>query len=296
LPSPLPSPLARHLSLSEAFRSLRQIIESGPEEWEILTADQRRLYFRVASTPELRRRAFRLGWEGYRKRGYVDDKKELLYSHFDARPDTLIMLISDAQERDVGTGTLVFDSPQDGLPVDEIFRDTTERLRAQGRRLADLIRLVVDDTLRGCPEILTHLFNFGYIYAKHVMHSDDFVVAVNPRHVNYYRRVLGFTLLAEERTYPTYQRMPAVLLRLPLAEVAEQIRKLGGQPLRRGAMRSWFAQTYALEAEPFFASFLKQRHRPMSVTEIQELGLASQQLVRQRFIFAIPQEKSSNLS
>jgi radical SAM protein with 4Fe4S-binding SPASM domain len=271
---PLPMSPPR-LSMAEAFRALRQIIESGPEEWEIVTADRRRFYFRVASTPELRRRAFRLGWEGYRKRGYVDDRKELLYSAFDARPDTLIMLISDAQDRDVGTGTLVFDSPEDGLPVDEIFRDTTDRLRAEGRRMADLIRLVVDDTLRGCPEILTHLFNFGYIYAKHVMQSDDFVVAVNPRHVNYYRRVLGFTLLAEERTYPTFQRMPAVLLRLPLAEVTEEIRKNGGYPLRRSAVRSKYVQTYALEAEPFFASFLKHRHRPMGREEIERLGLAA---------------------
>jgi hypothetical protein len=121
---------------SHIFRSLRQLVELGPQEWDITAAQKKNFKLLVANNPILRERSFRLGAEVYQKMGFVGENSELLYSNFDARPDTFVLLVENEERKDVATLTIVCDSDEDGLPLDDIYLDEADRIRARGRRTA----------------------------------------------------------------------------------------------------------------------------------------------------------------
>jgi hypothetical protein len=258
---------------SHIFRSLRQLVELGPQEWDITAAQKKNFKLLVANNPILRERSFRLGAEVYQKMGFVGENSELLYSNFDARPDTFVLLVENEERKDVATLTIVCDSDEDGLPLDDIYLDEADRIRARGRRTAEIVRLAVDDSIRGSREVLVHLFNFAFIYARYVAQCDDFVITVNPHHAAYYGKLLGFKQIGEERACPKVQNAPAVLLHLPLEYPTERIRRSGGKLARNGDDRSLYPFFYTAEAEPFIAAFLRHRHMPMTVEEIERFGL-----------------------
>jgi hypothetical protein len=262
-------------NISTLFRKLRHLAETGPTYWSI--ASERGKMFRlfVANTPALREQAFQLGARLYRRMGYVPaEGQERLVSSFDDHPDTLILLITDEDGRAAATATIVYDNETDGLPLDDIYQAEADKLRAHGRRLAEYVRLAVDDSVRGCREVLVHLFSFGTIYSWLVMDYDDFVITVNPRHAPYYQRLLGFETVGEVKTCPKVQNAPAVLLRLSREYMERRISESGGRLTRERADRSLYPFFYAPEAEPFIAAFLRHRHKPMTMAEAKRLGPA----------------------
>jgi hypothetical protein len=70
------------------------------------------------------------------------------------------------------------------------------------------------------------------------MNCDDVVIEVNPRHVRFYQRSLGFTTIGPQRQNRRVDA-PAVLLRLDLAHAREQIDRLAGRATE-GSVRSLY--------------------------------------------------------
>jgi hypothetical protein len=263
-----------NFSFADVMRELRSLAENGPSEWDVHAGGGKRYRLLAANTPELRERAFRLGARIYKQMGYIPAAgPELLYSHFDARPDTFILLVADEQNRDAATVTLVFDSEEDGLPLDDIYQTEADHLRAKGRRLMEMVRLVVDDSLRSSREVLVHLFNFCSIYTQHVMGYTDCLITVNPHHAAFYRKLLGFEIVGKERACPKVQNAPAVLLGVSKEYVQKRVRESGGRLRRNAEDRSLYPHFYAQEAEQFIAAFLKHRHQPMTQAETVRYGL-----------------------
>ena len=88
------------------------------------------------------------------------------------------------------TLTLGRDSPQ-GLYADALYAAELERLRDPQRVLCEVSRLAVDPDFGG-PELLTSLFASAFDYGRRLFAASDVVIGVNPRHVGYYQRRLGF--------------------------------------------------------------------------------------------------------
>ena len=120
--------------------------------------------------------------------------------------------------------------------------------------------------------LLVRLFNFIYIFARKVKGYDDFVIEVNPRHVAYYRRLLGFEVAGSERPCPRVQGAPAVLLRLDLAYPETEVRRIGGAGHGAGE-RTLYPYFYTWLEEGAVAEFLARQHRPMSAEEQRYFGL-----------------------
>jgi hypothetical protein len=208
--------------------------------------------------------------------GYIpEDGPNLLCNRFDADPETFVLLVTDAHGCDVATMTLVFDSAENGLPLDDIFQADADRFRARGKRLAEIVRLAVDPSGRSGREVLIHLFNFAYVYAKHVKGYDGFLVTVNPRHAPFYERSWGFKVYGEEKPCPKVQNAPAILLHLCFAYVSERALREAGRPVKPGEKATFYTHAYPTEAEPFIAAFLRNRHNPMTQDEATRLGLVS---------------------
>jgi hypothetical protein len=146
----------------------------------------------------------------------------------------------------IGTITVSLDGPQ-GLSVDHAFGAEVQALRDQGRSLCEFTKLAVDPTV-GTKRVLAALFHVAYIVAHRIRGHDTLLIEVNPRHVRYYERMLGFKVLASERMNRSVNA-PAVLLTVDFAYVMGEIGRLGGHPERMATDRSLYSAFMSLREE-----------------------------------------------
>lgn len=168
----------------------------------------------------------------YEARGYFADTE-----HPDdalrraARRDSVILARSHG--RVVGTLAVGIDSAA-GLFVDDANREYVEPLRAEGRRLGEVVRLAVSHQREtDSRKVLAALFNAAHgIFVANRL--DDVFIEVNPRHVGFYRRALCFEIAGEEKICPRVNA-PSVLLRMSVADLTQKIgsleRAIGEFPL-----------------------------------------------------------------
>ncbi|QID19856.1 N-acetyltransferase [Nitrogeniibacter mangrovi] len=140
-------------------------------------------------------------------------------SRLDDRPNQLTLIASRGTTM-FGTLTLSLDSPE-GLCADELYADEIAAARQRGARVCELTRLAIDPAFNS-KEVLGSIFHLAYIFGRLVHGMSDLFIEVNPRHVGFYTRMLGFRVAGEERICPRVEA-PAVLLHLPLDYVDEQI-------------------------------------------------------------------------
>jgi hypothetical protein len=139
--------------------------------------------------------------------------------------DERITLVASEAGLTIGTITMGFDT-DDGLMVDDLFGVEMDSLRERGLRLCEFTKLAVDGAVRS-RRVLASLFHAAYIYALPVKGAHRLLIEVNPRHVGYYRRMLGFQALSEARINRRVDA-PAVLMMLDLSHARAQIAALGG--------------------------------------------------------------------
>lgn len=201
--------------------ALSELCISSPEApaTRELPLAQNQLKIRLANTEARHHSASLLLDKMYSWRGYM------AAARFDGIPNR-VTLVAALHQHVVGTLTLCFDSTV-GLPADEIFKDKLDQLRNNDCRLCEPSRFAVDHNINS-KRVLAALFHIAYIHAKNIFGQTDFVIEVNPRHVGFYQKMLGFTVFCEERTCRRVGA-PAVLLRLNLDYVVGQIEKFGGK-------------------------------------------------------------------
>ncbi|HYG78191.1 MAG TPA: hypothetical protein VEK08_24515 [Planctomycetota bacterium] len=263
--------MRRPSSVSQILRVISDDLEHGRRDLDVgKQADEPPIHVLVAADRQTRRRAYQLAHRVYSGRGYASDSDGLIVSPYDADPRTFTLLVVDDRGRDAATITLVFDSDK-RLPSDEIYGGELDALRAQGRRLAEVTRLAISEEHQRYKSLLVRLFDFVYVFARPVKGYDDFVIEVNPRHVQYYRRLLAFEVAGPERPCPRVQGAPAVLLRLDLAHGENCLRQSRANPGACG--RSLFSSMCSWIEEGAIAEFLCRSHKPMSADDADYFGL-----------------------
>ena len=140
-------------------------------------------------------------------------------------PDNRITLVASEDDSTIGTITMGFDIGR-GLLVDQLFGPEVAVLREQGLQLAEFTKLAIDGAARS-KRVLASLFHAAYMFAHPIKRADRLLIEVNPRHVGYYRRMLGFERLSDARLNPRVNA-PAVLMVLDLHHAQRQIALHGG--------------------------------------------------------------------
>jgi hypothetical protein len=153
--------------------------------------------------------AFELLAANYGSRGYdSESEKPYRFTPSHALPGT-IMLVAKHEGHVVATFSLVPDNAILGLPMECIYGEEVEQLRKEGRRLGEAISLADSGlTAREFIQVFKAMIKLVMQYHKS-RGGDAFVIVVNPRHSSFYQKVLGFTSLGPERSYPTVQNHPA---------------------------------------------------------------------------------------
>lgn len=194
---------------------------------------------RLATTEDRRKSASLLVEKMYSWRGY--DASGAL-----GQDPNKITLVAYQEDRVVGTLTLGLDSPA-GMVVDQLYKNETDGLRAQHRKPCDITRLAVDQDIKS-KSVLAALFHLSFIYGHNIHQGTDFLIEVNPRHVQFYERMLGFVLFGGERICPRVNA-PAVLLRLDLSVADEQIIRYGGQGASIPGVKSIYPYFFSRDDE-----------------------------------------------
>ena len=177
------------------------------------------LKIRLANSAGRRSRASYLIQRRYAWRGYST-------APLDDDPSVRVTLSAFDKEHTVATITVGLDSP-DGMYVAGLYADEVAKLRGEGRKLCEFTKLAVAETVRSNP-VLGAIFHIACIHAIKIHHCTEVLIEVNPRHVNFYRRMLGFEKIGVERLDPRVHA-PAVLLRLDAVHASQEIVRLGGR-------------------------------------------------------------------
>ena len=189
----------------------------------------------------------RYGWRGYQQVTLPTDQSVHKFT-----------LSAVEEEAVIGTITVSCDGPK-RLSADDAFAQEVEALRAQGRRLCEFTKLAVDPTV-GTKRVLAALFHVAYIVAHRIRGYDMLLIEVNPRHVRYYERMLGFSIKSEERMNRSVNAA-AVLLSIEFSEVMKQIGIFGGQPELMATERSLYPGFFSLKEEASILSRMQAKQR-----------------------------------
>ncbi|NMG75980.1 N-acyl amino acid synthase FeeM domain-containing protein [Aromatoleum diolicum] len=141
-------------------------------------------------------------------------------------PPTLqTTLIASQGDRVFGTLTVGVDTGA-GLLADTLYRPQIDVARGQGARVCEVTRLAMDPELNS-QEALGAIFHLGFIIARFIHGMTDLFAEVHPRHVPYYRRMLGYRVAGPNLICPRVGA-PAVLMHLPLSHAEQETLRHGG--------------------------------------------------------------------
>jgi hypothetical protein len=199
------SPEARPTS-GEMFHSngMNAIIETPFDDFHIKLAD----------SDQQRTAANLLVEKMYLSRGYKVE-------HAKNNEQNRKTLVVEAAGEVIGTMSICMDNGF-GLPADENYGDKLNLLRDRGRKVCEPSRLAIGRTLP--HRVFATMIHLSYVYSHKIHGCTDYVIEVNPRHANFYKKVLGFHEFGELRTC-TRVNAPAVLLRLECIFIDQRVKE-----------------------------------------------------------------------
>jgi hypothetical protein len=211
-----------------------------PEVRRSTTASNASLFkVRLANTEARRESASYLIQRRYAWRGYAIGKDA-------SKVPNRITIAAHDPDGIVGTVTVGLDS-QDGLFIDGLYADEANRLRGEGRRIAEFTKLAVDNNSHSKP-LLAALFHIAYICARRIHGCTDLLIEVNPRHSAFYQRMLGFEKFGALRADPRVGA-PAMLLRMCLERGQKEIERMGGKIELASVTRTLYPYFFAPREE-----------------------------------------------
>ena len=200
---------------------LRPASLNQPEQYSPVLSDIEYQQFRIrlANTEERRESANVLidrmyAWRGYK---WVNLIKEDPYR---------ITLVSYGMDNQViGTITVGMNAPR-GLLADKNYQKELDGLREKGRKVCEFNAFAIDSSIKS-KRVISSLFHIAMLYPWGLFGYTDSVIEVTPKHAKFYQRMLGFTLLGEERVCPRVN-VAGVLMHLDFSLADRMITKVGG--------------------------------------------------------------------
>lgn len=216
--------------------------------------------FKVADSACELLESYHLLYHAYVSAGYVQEKKnEILLTKHHLLPKTTVLL-AKSEGTVVSTATLVLDSSQFGLPMDDLYAKELESLRKQRRNVVEVCSLA-SSTQRFSRIGIHNFTRLLFLYCV-FLDVDDVCVMVNPKHVPIYKRLCELELFGEEKRYHRVNA-PAVALRADVAAVREKLGSNGLMTSYRNTLDShYLSQRIALCER--ITSIFKGQHFPRS--------------------------------
>jgi hypothetical protein len=154
--------------------------------------------------------------------GYLSTPKPhgMLFGIHTLLPETVIF-VAKSYRTVISTLTEIFDTELFGLPMDELYRKELDGLRSKGRKIVELSVLVTPVDFRWM-NVFMYINKIMYLYSLD-RGVNDLCIAVNPKHVRFYKHIMLFEDLGPERYYPRVNA-PAVALRVNMDCIKEKLK------------------------------------------------------------------------
>jgi UDP:flavonoid glycosyltransferase YjiC (YdhE family) len=260
------NPMKKYYRPSGVSIAFNQTLKSLDSKEEIKSNSPSGYTIKLANNLEERESAYRLAYKVYLDKGYIKENPfEWLVKSHDANPDTATLIVQDKNKNVVGSVTMIFDGT-DSLPAKSIYYKEIQTLKSRNEKIVEISRLVIDQDHRNAKEILTILFNYLYIFSRHVKKYTCLTIEVNPRHKEFYRSMLGFEVIGSEKPCPNVQDAPAILLYSslnPKNNIAFNKIHLSLESKTRSLAQNFLKP----EQEGLVAAYLKKQHKPMTEEE-----------------------------
>ena len=176
---------------------------------------------KVADVIEEYKQAFNLVHNEYVGCNYIaaDSDHPYHYTPYSLLPETCVFVFKSYLTV-VATLTEIFDTPEYGLPMDELYREELNELRGQGRTVVELSAFVTSKHFR-MRNIMVYLCNAMFQYSQ-INNVDDICIMVNPKHTSFYTKMFLFEPFGPERFYDKVQA-PAVPLRVDMHHIEKRL-------------------------------------------------------------------------
>lgn len=158
----------------------------------------------------------RYAWRGYS----LEASEHAGHAEQDVNLRDYVTFFAMEDSKVVGTITLRLDGPS-GLRAEATHGDILQYARGEGRRLGELTRLALAE---GADSrlVLSSLFGLVYSVGRWVHNVTDVFIEVNPRHVAFYARALGFAIVGDAR-FCERVRAPSILLYADVDSLEERL-------------------------------------------------------------------------
>lgn len=175
---------------------------------------------KIAETLDEWAQSFALVYREYLDAGYIGapHPSGLHFSVFNFLPSTCVFIFRTYLTV-ISTLTQIFDSEHFGLPMDALYKDELDSLRARGRKITELSALATPKETRWC-NLMIFLSKTMFEYSK-ITQVNDICIMVNPKHVPFYKTMLLFDDFGPERFYAGVGA-PAVALRINMDDIEEK--------------------------------------------------------------------------
>ena len=165
----------------------------------------------------------------YTARGYDAPSVNVMSSN----KTTVTMCAESTTGEVVGTITLRLDGPV-GLDCENAFAAEVAPFREAGERICEFVSFGVDlgpDGVmsRASMYVRGALIHVAYLFSRRIHGAQRAFIEVNPHHVSFYVRAMGFTKACDEMRLCARANAPAVLLQVPLDFVGRQLAIHGGK-------------------------------------------------------------------
>jgi hypothetical protein len=181
--------------------------------------------------------AFQLVTDNYRARGYeLPGTGKVRFTPYHALPGTAV-LVAVTGGRVAATFSIVADNRVLGLPIEHLYADEIRVLRLEGRRIFETISLADRDlSPREFIRVFLTMVHLAWQYGG----TETNVITLNPRHRDFYVKVLGYAPLGSCRACARVQGHPAEAFYLDpalmLARAPAMHQQIFGRRLPRQAL------------------------------------------------------------
>lgn len=169
---------------------------------------ERNFAIRLADSNDIRNPASMLIKQRYSWRGY-----SIPSSSLQSDPETITLVATSPEGNAFGTLGVRLD--RGNLLSGEAFPEVVAQKRHEGHKLCEVGSFAVES---GDSYVLGALFHTAYIYLHHLHGASYILIEINPRHLGFYTKRLGFSVLSEQRVCGRTQA-PAILLGISTSQI-----------------------------------------------------------------------------
>ncbi len=156
---------------------------------------------KAALTPPSLFEYWRLVYERYVEVGLLDKTASFWTTPYHFLPETRFFGTYIGEEGPESVAGIVFDGIT-GLPSDALYKDVLDDLRGK-QKLAEIFSLASRKDMKA-RNTLFHLFRILYRYAL-FCGAEGLVIAIHPKHADFYERILLFERVGERRAHLQFQ-------------------------------------------------------------------------------------------